>query len=87
MFLPRPGRLKRIGIQPCANDRVGANVRASETMTANGRCRTIWGRDNKTFLYHRDRRLPRARMCFNRIICFRVLFGSGAQSRQAGDLV
>ena len=51
MFLPRPGRLKRIGIQPCANDRVGRNVRASETMTANGRCRTIWGRDNKTFLH------------------------------------
>jgi len=38
-------------------------------MTANGRCRTIWFRDNKTFTAATGR-LPRARMCFNRIICF-----------------
>ena len=64
MFLPRPGRLKRIGIQPCANDLVGANVRANETMTAKGRCRTTWGRDNKNLLHRLDRRLPRASKCF-----------------------
>ena len=44
------------------------------------------GSGQQTFLHCRDRKLPRAPICFNRIICFRALFGSGVQSRQAGDL-
>ena len=83
-----------IGIQPCANEGVARNVRTRETMTANGRYRTIWGRDNKTFLHRRGRRLPRARMCFNRIICILpsfVRFWSSIAGKQetwynAGDV-